>query len=95
MINTPRLSDLILKGDVSAIKETMEDSAQYGMRTFDQALFELWNDGKISEIEALRNADSANNLRLKMKMATMDSESGTPPANKLDGDDSGGLELSI
>jgi len=95
MINTPRLSDLILKGDVSAIKETMEDSAQYGMRTFDQALFELWNDGKISEIEALRNADSANNLRLKMKMATMDSESDNPPANKLDGDDSGGLELSI
>ncbi len=94
MINTPRLSDQILKGDVSAIKETMEDSAQYGMRTFDQALFELWKNGKISEIEALRNADSANNLRLKMKMANIDSDSDAPNTNRNDGDDAG-LELSI
>ncbi len=95
MINTPRLSDQILKGDVSAIKETMEDSAQYGMRTFDQALFGLWNDGKISEVEALRNADSANNLRLKMKMAAMDSEQETPKIDNNDDNDGGGLELSI
>jgi len=71
LINTPRIADLILKGDVGAIKETMEAGEQHGMRTFDQALFQLWNSGKISEIEALRNADSANNLRLKMKMATI------------------------
>jgi len=95
MINTPRLSDQILKGDVSAIKETMEESAQYGMRTFDQALFELWKDGKITEVEALRNADSANNLRLKMKMASIDSNSDTPNTNRDEDDDSGGLELSI
>ncbi|MDQ6997400.1 MAG: PilT/PilU family type 4a pilus ATPase [Mariprofundus sp.] len=95
MINTPRLSDQILKGDVSAIKETMEESAQYGMRTFDQALFELWKDGKITEVEALRNADSANNLRLKMKMANLDSTSNTPKTESIQGDDSDGLELSI
>ncbi|RLL51326.1 PilT/PilU family type 4a pilus ATPase [Mariprofundus sp. EBB-1] len=95
MINTPRLSDLILKGDVSAIKETMEESAQYGMRTFDQALFELWKDGKITEVEALRNADSANNLRLKMKMANLDSTSNTPKTDSIKGEDSDGLELSI
>ena len=95
MINSPRLSDLILKGDVSAIKGTMEESTQYGMRTFDQSLFELWNDGQISEVEALRNADSANNLRLKMKMTSMNSESDNPKMNKHDGDDRGGLELSI
>ncbi len=71
LINTPRIADLILKGDVGAIKETMEAGEQHGMRTFDQALFQLWHSGKISEIEALRNADSANNLRLKMKMATI------------------------
>jgi len=71
LINTPRIADLILKGDVGAIKETMEAGEQHGMRTFDQALFQLWHHGKISEIEALRNADSANNLRLKMKMATI------------------------
>jgi len=95
LINTPRLSDQILKGDVSSIKETMEDSGQYGMRTFDQALFQLWNDGQISEVEALRNADSANNLRLKMKMASIDSDSDNNKKDTTDDDDSGGLELSI
>ena len=72
LINTPRISDLILKGDVSGIKEAMESGEQHGMRTFDQTLFQMWESGLISEIEALRNADSANNLRLKMKMASVD-----------------------
>ena len=94
LINTPRLSDQILKGDVSSIKETMEASGQYGMRTFDQALFKLWDDGQISEVEALRNADSANNLRLKMKMASIDPDSDNKKENTKS-DDSGGLELSI
>ena len=74
LINTPRISDLILKGDVSAIKEAMEAGEQHGMRTFDQALFTLWKDGHINETEALRNADSTNNLRLKMKIHSMDSD---------------------
>jgi len=94
MINTPRLSDQILKGDVSAIKETMEDSAQYGMQTFDQALFQLWQDKRITEVEALRNADSANNVRLKMKMASID-DAENNKKNDGSSDDDSGLELSI
>ncbi len=68
LVNTPRVSDLILKGDIGAIKETMEGGSQYGMVTFDQALLQLWKDGRIAEVEALRNSDSPNNLRLLMKM---------------------------
>lgn len=74
LINTPRVADLILKGEIDAIKETMAASTQQGMQTFDQALFELWQSGRISDIEALRNADSANNLRLQMKMASIGGE---------------------
>ena len=103
MVNTPRIADLVLKGDVGAIKEAMEAGEQHGMRTFDQALFQLWQDGKISEIEALRNADSANNLRLKMKMATIEGASeGEQSASaddilqhRSDDDESGGLKLTI
>jgi twitching motility protein PilU len=103
LINTPRIADLVLKGDVGTIKEAMEAGEQSGMRTFDQALFRLWRDGEISEIEALRNADSTNNLRLKMKMATIEGASdGDDSAVSVDdmlqhhGDDEAdGLELSI
>ncbi|MDQ7000929.1 MAG: type IV pili twitching motility protein PilT, partial [Mariprofundus sp.] len=103
LINTPRIADLILKGDVGAIKETMEAGEQHGMRTFDQALFQLWHSAKISEVEALRNADSANNLRLKMKMATIEGSSDGHDKTSIDdilqrsGDDDedGGLKLSI
>ncbi len=99
MINTPRISDLILKGDVGAIKEAMEGGEQHGMRTFDQALFQLWRDGRISEIEALRNADSANNLRLKIKMVKVgdggDGDAGVDDILKRSGSDDDGLELSI
>lgn len=72
LINTPRISDLILKGDIGAIKDTMQQGAQYGMVTFDQYLLTLWKDGVIDEIEALRNSDSPNNLRLLMKMDRLD-----------------------
>ncbi len=99
MINTPRLSDQILKGDVGGIKETMENSAQYGMQSFDQALFQLWKSGKITDIEALRNADSTNNLRLKMKMDSLDSSSNTnkntDDSTHDDNNEGDGLELSI
>ena len=63
------VADLILKGDIDGIKEVMEKSENIGMKTFDSALFELYREGLISEDEALRNADSPNNVRLKIKFA--------------------------
>jgi len=72
LINTPRIADLILKGDLGGIKEAMEAGEQYGMNTFDQALLKLWQDGIIDEVEALRNSDSPNNLRFKMKMTKLE-----------------------
>ncbi|QSP93744.1 PilT/PilU family type 4a pilus ATPase [Marinobacter salinisoli] len=68
LLGTPTISELILRGEIDGIKEIMEKSANIGMQTFDLALFNLWKDGKISEEEALKNADSANNLRLKIKL---------------------------
>ena len=67
LINTPRISDLILKGDVHLLKDAMEKGAEYGMRTFDQAMLEMVLDGRIDEETALKNADSANNLRLMIR----------------------------
>jgi twitching motility protein PilU len=69
LLDTPRLKDLIKKGEVDALKEGMEQGIQEGCQTFDQALFSLYKDGKISLEQALINADSANNLRLKIKLA--------------------------
>ena len=66
LLGSPRIKDLIKSGAVHEIKEAMEVSGTYGMQTFDMALLKLFNDGQISEEEALKNADSANNLRLKM-----------------------------
>ena len=69
MIGTPLIQDLIMKGDILAIKEIMEKSTNLGMQTFDQALFALYKEGQISLEEALRNADSQNNLRLKISLS--------------------------
>ena len=69
LIGTPMVADLILKGEVSMIKEIMEKSENLGMQTFDGALFRLYKDGKISLEEALRNADSQNNLRLRISLS--------------------------
>jgi twitching motility protein PilU len=69
MTDTPRIKDLIKKGDVDVLKEAMEQGVAEGCQTFDQALFGLYKDGKISLDQALANADSANNLRLKIKLA--------------------------
>lgn len=69
LINTPLISDLIAKGDVSGIKPIMAKSKELGMQTFDQAIFALFQAGRISYEEALRNADSANELRLQIKLA--------------------------
>lgn len=69
LLGSPRVKDLIHKGQIADIKEAMEKSATIGMQTFDSALFELYKVGKITMEEALKNADSANNLRLKIKLA--------------------------
>ena len=69
LLASPLVKDLILQGDILSLKEVMEKSVDQGMKTFDQALLGLFHAGKISEEEALRNADSANNLRLKIKLA--------------------------
>ncbi|MEP5764100.1 MAG: PilT/PilU family type 4a pilus ATPase [Halieaceae bacterium] len=69
LLGTPTISELILRGEFEGIKEIMDKSTGIGMQTFDQALFNLYQDGKISEEEALKNADSQNNVRLKIKFA--------------------------
>jgi twitching motility protein PilU len=68
MATTPRIRDLIHKGEVAALKQAMEESTQEGCRTFDQSLHALYKEGIITLEEALRNAESANNLRIKIKM---------------------------
>ncbi len=68
MLNTPLIQDLIFKGEVGQIKEIMAKSTRLGMQTFDQALFDLYEQGAISYEEALRNADSKNELRLRVKL---------------------------
>jgi twitching motility protein PilU len=68
LINSPLISDLILKGEIHGIKEVMGKSRELGMITFDQALFELLEADKVTMEEALKNADSANELRLKVKL---------------------------
>ncbi len=68
MLNTPLVQDLIFKGEVGQIKEIMAKSTRLGMQTFDQALFYLYEEGTISYEEAMRNADSKNELRLRIKL---------------------------
>jgi twitching motility protein PilU len=66
MINTPHISELILKGEIDEIKQAMEESGQKGMQTFDMALFNLYSEGLIELDEALNNADSRTNLEAKI-----------------------------
>jgi twitching motility protein PilU len=68
LLNTPLISDLIFKGEVSEIKEIMKKSRNLGMQTFDQALFDLYEGNVITYEDALRNADSLNDLRLQIKL---------------------------
>lgn len=68
MLNTPLIADIILKGNMHELKAIMTKSRELGMQTFDQALFDLYNEGAISYDEAIRNADSANELRLQIKL---------------------------
>ena len=68
MLNTPLIADLIFKGEVSEIKEIMKKSRNLGMQTFDQALFDMYENNLITYEDALRNADSLNDLRLQVKL---------------------------
>lgn len=67
LLNSPRVSDLIRRGDLHELKSTMARSNEFGMLTFDQSLYKLVMQGKISEEDALHSADSANDLRLMLK----------------------------
>jgi len=69
LLGTPRVCDLIKQGEVMELKEVMEKSEQQGMKTFDSALYDLFKSGKISYEEALKNADSKNNLRLRIQLS--------------------------
>jgi twitching motility protein PilU len=68
LLNSARIADLILKGDIGTIKESMKTSRETGMQTFDQALFDLYEADLISLADALRNADSMNDLQLEIKL---------------------------
>jgi len=74
LINTPLMSDLIFKGEVHEMKELMAKSGEQGMKTFDQALFDLYEEGLITYEDALRNADSVNDLRLRIKLESKRSQ---------------------
>ncbi|MDA1371138.1 MAG: PilT/PilU family type 4a pilus ATPase [Proteobacteria bacterium] len=90
LLGTPRVCDLIKQGKVLELKEVMEKSEGVGMKTFDAALFDLFKKGKITYEEALKNADSKNNLRLRIQL----SEGKDVDDDDLDEeDDSGGLSL--
>jgi twitching motility protein PilU len=82
LLNTPLIQDLIAKGDIPGIKPIMKKSRELGMQTFDQALFDLYAAGKINYDEAIRNADSANELRLQIKLA--DNGNGGPKGLDLE-----------
>lgn len=75
MINSPLMSDLIFKGNIHEIKVLISKSNELGMQTFDQALFDLYESGQIKYEDALRNADSVNDLRLRIKLEGKDSDS--------------------
>jgi twitching motility protein PilU len=76
LLGTYTISELILRGDFSGIKEIMEKSENLGMQTFDHAVVKLYLEGRITEDDAIRNADSTNNVRLKIKMANNDIPTG-------------------
>ena len=75
MLNTPLVGDLIFKGEIAEIKELMKRSRELGMQTFDQALFDAFEANLISYEDALRNADSANDLRLRIKLTSQRAKS--------------------
>ena len=85
MLNSPLIQDLIFKGEVAKIKDVMARSTRLGMKTFDQSLYELYETGFISYEDALRNADSKNELRLRIKLESKRENKGV--------DDGGALKI--
>lgn len=85
LLASPRVEDLIRAGEVGLLKEAMEKSERMGMKTFDNALLTLYKEGKISAEQALKNADSENNLRMKIKFLGSESE--------IENEDLNGLSL--
>lgn len=83
MLNTPLISDIILKGNMHELKAIMTKSRELGMQTFDQALFDLYDEGAISYDEAIRNADSANELRLQIKLKSKRGAKGQSASSAL------------
>lgn len=83
LLNTPTIAEKIFKGEFNELKGVMNKSREQGMRTFDWALFELYDEGRISYEEAIRNADSANELRLNIKLKSQRGEPATPVAQGL------------
>ena len=83
LLNTPTIAEKIFKGEFNELKGVMNKSRELGMRTFDWALFELYNEGLISYEEAIRNADSANELRLNIKLKSRRGEPATASAASL------------
>ena len=96
LLNTPLMSDMIMKGEVHEIKALMKKSKDQGMQTFDQALFDLLSDNAITIEEAMRNADSVNDLRLRIKLeggnssAVDDMIANSMSLEEKDDDDKGG-----
>lgn len=80
LLNTPLAADLILKGNIHELKGLMKQSTELGMRTFDQALFELYKEGEITQEDALQYADSTNEVRLMIKL----DEAGSDPTRFYD-----------
>ncbi len=83
LLNTPTVAERIFKGAFGDLKGVMEKSRELGMRTFDWALFDLYNEGHISYEEAIRNADSANELRLNLKLRSRRGEPASAPGADL------------
>jgi twitching motility protein PilU len=74
LLNSPLIADLIFKGEIHSIKEIMKKSKELGMKTFDMALFDLFEEGRISYDDALRFADSMNEVRLMIKLYSKQSQ---------------------
>jgi twitching motility protein PilU len=85
MLGSPTVADLIRRNEFGELKGIMEKSEELGMQTFDHALYNLVVEGAIDEEEALKNADSANNLRLRLKLHA-ESGAAVPPADPAAGE---------
>jgi len=97
LLGTPTVGELILRGEIEGIKEIMQKSENLGMQTFDTALFKLYEAGRITLDEAIKNADSANNLRLRIKLHSQDNQPvhGTTVEQTREVSAGGGLSLSL